>query len=58
MKKLINTNDLEVVFWDDEIEEANKYYDTHGETLDEVANEYNSIHAFDCIGELKVIEAK
>jgi hypothetical protein len=58
MKKLINTNDKEVVFWEDEIEQANTYYDTHGETLDEIVNEYNSIHAFDCIGELKVIEVK
>lgn len=56
MKKLINTNDNEVVFYEDEVNEARTYYNIKEtcESLENVAMYYNDEHSNEGIGELKV----
>lgn len=56
MKKLYLTFDKETKFYDDEIEKARLYFDVEGETLEEIAANWNAEHAGDAAGELIVAE--
>lgn len=56
MKKLFRTCDTETVFYDDEVAKARTYYDAPDEceTLEEIADWWNSENSGNAIGELIV----
>ena len=58
MKKLFATYNRETVFWDDEIEEAKRYYEAPEdcETLEEIADWWNSENGGKAIGTMIVEE--
>ena len=58
MKKLFRTCDTETVFYDDEVAKARTYYDAPDEceTLEEIADWWNSENSGNAIGELVVKE--
>ena len=58
MKKLFRTIDTETVFYDDEVTKARTYYEAPEdcETLEEIADWWNSENSGNAIGELVVKE--
>ena len=57
MKKLVRDIDSETIFYDDELEKAKKYYSTpDANTLEEIADMWNSENSGNAVGELLVVD--